>query len=394
MNAMKQQAFEFIDSRRAEMLALWQELVDMESDSKNKAGVDRLAERIRSLITLDAAEVRVVEHEKAGNMVVATYGANRTSEPVAFLGHMDTVFPQGTLEQRPFTLRDGKAYGPGVLDMKGGIVVELYAIKALQAAGYDRRPLKLILAGDEEIAHCESNAAEVFRQEVAGCVAAFNCETGFADDRIVVGRKGGATFVMEAHGVAAHTGNNPRDGRSAILELAQKVADVHNLTDWAEGTTFSVGTFHGGTVSNSTPDYARMEIDVRCMKAAEAQKITRQLQDIAAKVYVEGTRTMLSGGMGFMPMETTAGVMKLFELVARTSAENGFGAPTPIQSGGASDSSNSVLAGVPTVCAMGIKGGKNHSPEEFAIVETLFERAKLLAACVLNLDAKQGGITE
>ena len=165
MNAMKQQVFEFIDSHRAEMLALWQELVGMESDSKNKSGVDRLAERLRSLIALDAADVRIVEHEKAGNMLVAAYGAEQASGPVAFLGHMDTVFPQGTLEQRPFTIRDGKAYGPGVLDMKGGIVVELYAIKALQAAGYGRRPLKLILAGDEEIAHCESNAAEVFRQE-------------------------------------------------------------------------------------------------------------------------------------------------------------------------------------------------------------------------------------
>lgn len=383
---MKQQAFEFVEKHRAEMLSLWQELVSIESDSKNKEGVDQVVDRLRALITLDAADVRVVEYENAGNMLIATYGAGRKSAPVAFLGHMDTVFPKGSIDQRPFTIKDGKAYGPGVLDMKGGIVVQLYAIKALQAAGYDIRPLKIILAGDEEIAHINSNAAEVFQQEVAGCVAAFNCETGFADDRICVGRKGGATFVMEVHGVAAHTGNNPRDGRSAILELAQKVMDVHNLTDWDEGTTFSVGTFHGGTVSNSTPDYARMEIDVRCTKASAAQKFTRQLEEIAAKTYVEGTRTTLSGGMGFMPMETTDGVMKLFDLVARAAVENGFGAPTPIQSGGASDSSNSVLAGVPTVCSMGVKGGKNHSPEEYAIVETLFERAKLLVACTLKLD--------
>lgn len=384
----KKLAFDFIENHRSEMLSLWQELVSMESDSKNKESVDRVADRLRSLVTLDAADALIVEHKNAGNMLVATYGSDRKAAPVAFLGHMDTVFPKGTIDQRPFIIKDGKAFGPGVLDMKGGIVVELYAIKALQAAGYDIRPLKIILAGDEEIAHINSNAAEVFQQEVAGCVAAFNCETGFADDRIVVGRKGGATFVMEVHGVAAHTGNNPRDGRSAILELAQKVMDVHNLTDWDEGTTFSVGTFHGGTVSNSTPDYARMEIDVRCTKASAAQKFTRQLEEIAAKTYVEGTRTTLSGGMGFMPMETTDGVMKLFDLVVRTSAENGFGIPTPIQSGGASDSSNAVLAGVPTVCSMGVKGGKNHSPEEFAIVETLFERTKLLAACVLNLDAE------
>ena len=283
MNSMKIKAFAFIENHREEMISLWEELVGMESDSKNKTGVDRVAARLKEFAELDGADARIVEYENAGNLLMATYGSGRKKSPIAFLGHMDTVFPPGTIDQRPFTIKDGKAYGPGVLDMKGGIVVELYAIKALQAAGYDLRPLKLILAGDEEIAHIHSNAAEVFQQETAGCAAAFNCETGFADDRVVVGRKGGATFVMEAHGVAAHTGNNPKDGRSAILEMAKKVSDVHKLTDWDEGTTFSVGTFHGGTVSNSTPDYARMEIDVRCTKASAAKKFTEQLQAIAAK---------------------------------------------------------------------------------------------------------------
>lgn len=389
MKKIKQQTFEFIDSRREEMIALWRELVNIESGSSNKEGADLLASQIMNIIASDSAVARIVEFEKAGNMVVATYGTDRKASPVAFLGHMDTVFPKGTTEQRPFTIKDGKAFGPGVLDMKGGIVVLLYAIKALEAAGYDRRPLKIILAGDEEVAHVHSNAAEVFKQEAAGCVAAFNCETGYIDDRIVVGRKGGATFLMEAHGIAAHTGNDPKVGRSAILELAHKIIDIHNLTDWNEETTFSVGTIQGGTVSNSTPAYAKMEIDVRCVKESAAYKFMNQLKEIAAKHYVDGTRTTLSGGMGFMPMETTPAVMNLFELVARTSLENGFGSPTPMQSGGASDSSNSVLAGVPTVCSMGVKGEKNHTTEEYALVESLFERAKLLAACVLNLDSKK-----
>lgn len=386
MSDKKLKAFQFIETHRAEMLSLWQELVSIESGSRNKAGVDRVAARLQEIITLDAADVRIIEYENAGNMLIASYGADRKSAAVAFMGHMDTVFPDGTIDQRPFTIKEGKAYGPGVLDMKGGIVILLYAVKALQAAGYDCRPLKILLAGDEEIAHKNSNAAEIFQTEVAGCVAAFNCETGFDDDRIVVGRKGGGTFLMETHGVAAHTGNNPQDGRSAILELAQKVMDVHKLTDWDAGTTFSVGTFQGGTVSNSTPDYAKMEIDVRCIKASAVAEFTRQLAEIAARTYVEGTRTTLSGGISFMPMETTPGVLKLFELVARTAVENGMGTPTPIQSGGASDSANSVFAGVPTVCSMGVKGGKNHAPEEYAVVESLFERAKLLVACVLKID--------
>lgn len=386
MDNVKQKAFDFIDQHRDEMLALWRELVSIESGSADKEGVDRVADKVKSVLDSEDAQTRLVKFEKAGNMLVASCGAVRQAAPIAFLGHMDTVFPKGTLAQRPFLLQDGKAYGPGVLDMKGGIVVLLYAIKALRAAGYDCRPLKVILAGDEEVAHQDSNAAELIRQEAKGCLAAFNFETGFINDHIVVGRKGGRTYTMEAFGVAAHTGNNPKAGRSAVLELAHKAIAIHALTDWESGTNFSVGTFHGGTVSNSTPDYAKMEIDVRCVSEEAALLVERQLQAIAAKTYIDGTRTVLSGGIGFMPMETTPAVLQLFEVVAAVSVENGFGAPTSMSSGGASDSANSVLAGVPTICSMGVKGENNHSPKEYALVESLYERAKLAAACVLKLD--------
>lgn len=386
MENVKQRAFDFIDQHRDEMLALWSELVSIESGSADKDGVDRVADKIKSVLDSEGAQTRIVEFDKAGNMLVSNCGVQSQAAPVVLLGHMDTVFPKGTLAQRPFLIEGGKAYGPGVLDMKGGIVILLYAVKALRAAGYACRPLKVILAGDEEVAHQDSNAAELIKQEAAGAIAAFNFETGFIDDRIVVGRKGGRTYTMEAFGVAAHTGNNPKAGRSAVLELAHKAIDVHALTDWETGTNFSVGTFHGGTVSNSTPDYAKMEIDVRCVSEEAALIVERQLQEIAAKTYIDGTRTVLSGGIGFMPMETTPAVLKLFEVVAAVSLENGFGTLTSMSSGGASDSANSVLAGVPTVCSMGVKGENNHSPKEYALVESLYERAKLAAACVLKLD--------
>lgn len=383
---LKKAAFDYIETHKEEMVSLWRELVSIESPSNDKVGVDTVAARIKAVLMAEGAVTELVEFEKAGNLLVATYGEAKDKAPVALIGHMDTVFPRGTIEQRPFTIQGGKAYGPGVLDMKGGIVVLLYVLKALKAAGYIARPLKVILAGDEEVGHQHSEATQVFRQEAAGCIAAFNFETGFVDNRIVVGRKGGYTFAMEVHGVAAHTGNNPKAGRSAVLELAHKTIDIHKLTDWETGTTFSVGTFHGGTVVNSAPDFAKAEIDVRCVSEAAARKVERQLREIAEKTYIEGTRTVLTGGVGFMPMETTDGVMKLFELLAATSEENNFGKLTPAQSGGASDSSNTVIAGVPTVCALGVKGEHNHSPLEYALVDSLFERAKLVAACILNLD--------
>jgi glutamate carboxypeptidase len=304
------------------------------------------------------------------------------------MGHMDTVFPNGTIAKRPFTIKDGNAYGPGALDMKGGIVIFLYAILALNAAGYDSRPLKVILAGDEEIAHVNSNAVDNFLQEARGYAAAFNCETGFVDDGIVVGRKGTAEFVLKVKGVAVHAGNEPQNGRSAILEIAHKVIDIQKLTDYDKGITFNVGVIQGGTVKNAVPDYAKIVVDIRYLDPAQLPEITTMVEKIAAKTYIDGTSTTYSFTVGIAAMQTTPGSKHLFSIVKKSYEENGFGTPYEHFTGGGSDSAYSVIAGVPTVCSMGVKGGRNHSPQEFAVVETLFERAKLLVACTLNLDAE------
>ena len=388
MNNLKNNAFQFIDDHRQDMLALWQELVNTESGSADKPGIDAVAARIKQVLDQAGGVSKTVEMAKAGNMLVGEIGTGRGTAPVLFMGHMDTVFSTGTVAKRPFTITDGTAYGPGVLDMKGGIVAALFAMQALQAAGYDTRPLKMILAGDEEVAHVNSNAAEVFMTEAKGAVAAFNCETGFMDDAIVVGRKGTAVFELEVAGVAVHAGNEPENGRSAILEIAHKVIDIQNLTNWETGTTFNVGVIQGGTVPNAVPGQAKIVVDIRYLEPDLLPEIRRQLQEVAAKNYVKDTTTTLTEVPGIAPMKTTPAVEDLFAIVKKTYAEMGLGTPYPKLVGGGSDSAYSVMAGVPTVCAMGVKGGRNHSPQEFAIVETLFERAKLLAACTINLDAK------
>lgn len=388
MRLLQAEAFNFIETHKEEMIALWQELVDTDSGPDNKPGVDGLAAVIKNMLERDGAAVRIEKFAMAGNMVIASFGPDRKNAPIVFIGHIDTVFPKGAAKQRPFAIKDGKAYGPGVLDMKGGVVIMLYAAKALQAAGYNRRPLKIILAGDEETAHTDSDAPSIIKREAAGAVAAFNCETGFVDNRVTVGRKGGASYKMEARGVAAHTGNNPQDGRSAILELAHKVIGIHDPAHGGDDTTFNVGTIHGGMGPNTTPDYAVMEVGIRFKSEAAAQKAAERLRAMAEKTYVAGTSTALSGGVGISAMETTPGVMNLFELVAEASLENWFGRIEAVQLGGASDSAYTVQAGVPTVCSLGVKGEKNHSPQEYALVDSLYERTKLLIACVLKLDNK------
>lgn len=386
MEQRKRAAFRFVDDHREEMVSLWREIVMMESGPDDKPKVDALAARLQKILDEEGAASRIVEFEKAGNMLIAEFGKNRPKPGIALIGHIDTVFETGTIAKRPFTIKDGIAYGPGVLDMKGGIVILIYAIKALNSVGYDVRPIKVILAGDEEVIHSKSNAADIFIEESKGHAAVFNFETGFVDNGIVVGRKGVAKFSLEVKGTAAHVGNDPENGRSAILEIAHKVIEIQNLTDWEKGTTYNVGIIQGGTVSNAVPDNARIIIDVRYKDPDDLPEIVERIKKIAAKTYVEGTTTTVALTDSMKPMKTTDGVRKLFALVKEVSEENGFGIPYEKYVGGASDSAYTVLAGVPTVCAMGVKGGRNHSPEEYALVESLFERTKLLIACILKME--------
>lgn len=383
METMKKAAWQFIDTHQEEMLALWRELVQIESGSQYKAGVDAVAQKVKSQLDCLGAKTRVIEIPHAGNMVVSSWGeADRA--PILLLGHMDTVFPNGTIRERPFTIQDGKAYGPGVLDMKGGLVIALYAVKALQAAGYQTRPIKWILAGDEEMAHQQSNAAACIQAEAKGAAAAFNCETGFLDNGLVVQRKGSAVYTMRVQGVGAHAGNNPKGGRSAVLEIAHKVIDIQNATDWEKGTTFNVGLIQGGTVVNAVPDAASIQIDVRYLQPEYIEDIQQTLQQIAAKQYVPDTKTTLQKAAGFAPMKRTEATEQLFETVKKTYEEMGLPKPHAMMVGGGSDSAYTVLAGVPTVCAMGVKGAYNHTLREYADTASLFERAKVLAACIIN----------
>ena len=198
-------------------------------------------------------------------MLVAEYG-NENQPFVVLTGHMDTVFADGTAEARPFHVNNGKVTGPGVLDMKGGLTILLYAVKFLVESGYDKYRLKIILAGDEEVAHTHSHAVEDYKEEAKGAVMGFNLETGFVDHSVVIERKGCAQFMFGVDGVGAHAGNNPEDGRSAVEELAHKILDIQKETDWNEGTTVNCGVIGGGTVANAVPEHAWCKVDVRFKK--------------------------------------------------------------------------------------------------------------------------------
>lgn len=380
---MKEDVFAYIDDHKAQMMDLWQDLVNQDSPASYREGVDLVAKRVFKELEEAGASTRWDEEGKA--LIAEIPGDSRA--PVLLLGHMDTVFPVGEAARRPFTVEGSRVTGPGALDMKGGVAVMLSALKALHSAGFSGRPLKVILVSDEEIAHNGSKATVMLQREARGCAACFNCETGYEDNSLVIGRKGGVVFKAAVHGIAAHAGNNPRQGRSAIWEMAKKIDDIQNMTDWDKGITFNVGTIKGGTVSNAIPDYCEVEGDIRFQDPDISPLVKEELLKVLNHTYIEGTKTeLLLYHEGMLPMKMTEENRKLFEFVKKTGEENGIPVSEGKLAGGGSDSGYVVYAGVPTVCAMGVKGRFNHTRDEYALKDSLFERAKLLGAVILKMN--------
>lgn len=379
---MKEDVFAYIDDHKAQMMDLWQDLVNQDSPASYREGVDLVAKRVFKELEEAGASTRWDEEGKA--LIAEIPGDSRA--PVLLLGYMD-VFPVGEAARRPFTVEGSRVTGPGALDMKGGVAVMLSALKALHSAGFSGRPLKVILVSDEEIAHNGSKATVMLQREARGCAACFNCETGYEDNSLVIGRKGGVVFKAAVHGIAAHAGNNPRQGRSAIWEMAKKIDDIQNMTDWDKGITFNVGTIKGGTVSNAIPGYCEVEGDIRFQDPDISPFVKEELLKVLNHTYMEGTKTeLLLYHEGMLPMKMTEENRKLFEFVKKTGEENGIPVSEGKLVGGGSDSGYVVYAGVPTVCAMGVKGRFNHTRDEYALKDSLFERAKLLGAVILKMN--------
>lgn len=384
MEKTLQELFQRAEALKPEMMETWRSLVDRDCGSDNKAGVDSVGQDIKAFLEPLGFKVRFHEYEQAGNMLVAEYGD--MSKPfVVLTGHMDTVFDDGTAAARPFKVENGRVTGPGALDMKGGDTILIYAVKILTEAGYDKYPIKIILAGDEEVAHGKSNGGEDYLKEAKGAIMGFNMETGFIDNGVVIERKGCCRYRWDFDGVGAHAGNNPEDGRSAVKEMAHKILDMEALTDFEEGTTVNVGVIGGGTVPNAVPEHAWCLVDVRFRTAAGLARVEKGFEDIAKKTYIESTKTSYVRTVRMEAMERLASSEELFKRANEEAQKVGLPEMKPIAVGGGSDSAYLTMAGVPTLCALGVKGQFNHTVREWAQEESLIEREKLLLTLLVNL---------
>lgn len=386
LTRQEQRVLTYIDDHRAEMLALWERLVATESPTEDKRGVDAVGRILGKELEAAGARVEYLPNEVRGDLLHGEWGTGNPGKPIIFCGHMDTVFPLGTLEKRPFRLEDGRAYGPGILDMKAGLTIAVYVLKALQDAQYHDRPIRILFASDEEGGHRKSDSISYLQQLSRGAGAAFNFETGYPDDGIVVSRKGCARFSLDVTGVEAHSGNCPEKGRSAVREMAHKILALEDLNDLPNGTSVNVGVISGGTVVNAVPGSCHADVDVRYTQLSRMEAVLAAARKIADTCYTDGCTCTMTEPIVSVAMEETPGNTALFRHVQETARRIGYGDVKPIRSGGWSDSNLLSAEGVPVVCAMGVRGEHNHTTREYAEVESLFARAKLAAAAVLGLE--------
>jgi glutamate carboxypeptidase len=298
------------------------------------------------------------------------------------LGHMDTVFPEGTAAQRPFRVEGGIAYGPGVSDMKSGLVMNTYVALAFAELGVNKAPIHVFFTGDEEIASPSSR--ELTLQMARGAATVLNAEPGRPTGNVVVARKGGMFIDFEVHGVAAHSGN-PDKGASAIDALARKIIELHALNDKASGVTANVGTIRGGVTVNTVAPYAAAQLDVRFPMGVDLDELFRRVESIIGQEVPARTSGRITKRGSFLPLFETEASRKLLADYAEAAKEFGYTVAGE-SSGGCADSGFTASVGAPTLCGTGPVGGEGHSPREFCRLDTMVPRAQVSALTILARD--------
>jgi glutamate carboxypeptidase len=327
-------------------------------------------------------EGRIKQHARdgSGGVLEARFGNQEDGRrPVLLLGHLDTVWPVGTLARMPWRVEDGWAFGPGVLDMKAGVVMALAAMKLVREVDAER-PVVLLLSGDEETGSHHSR--ELIEEIAKGCRAAFVLEPAQGPEGAYkTARKGVGQFRLEIAGVPSHSGVDFSAGHSAVRELAWQIEQISAMTDLERGTTLNVGVVGGGTQSNVVPGAAWAEIDLRVKTVAEAEAVARRLEALKARDPRCSLR--LTGGLNRPPMERTEGTAALFAQAKELAAGLGF-ALEEAATGGGSDGNFTSALGVPTLDGMGAIGNGAHAENESIRIDSLVSRTALLAAMIVT----------
>ncbi|MGA6954699.1 MAG: M20 family metallopeptidase [Candidatus Acidiferrales bacterium] len=370
--------------RQNEMVKLLGELVRCESPSHDKAAVDRCGELVARGWKRRGAKVRFLRQLERGDHLRTEIclGKGKPAGQIMVLGHIDTVYPLGTLAKMPFRVSGGRAWGPGTFDMKGGLVLALFAVDALRAAGIGTAKRFVFLwTSDEEIGSESSRRA--IEQEARTSDAVLVLEPAFGTEgRLKTQRKGvgGAEIIIT--GRSAHAGIDPEKGVNAVHELALQIERLMRLNDPGRGVTVQTTVVSGGTITNVVPEEARASVDIRYARLADAARLSKKLR--AVRPILKGARVELRRTGDRPPLERTAAVRKLFGHAQSLMLEMGL----PLgeaATGGGSDGCFTAAMGVPTLDGLGAVGDGAHSPREHVLVRALPERAALIAGLLATL---------
>ncbi|HET7753403.1 MAG TPA: M20 family metallopeptidase [Anaeromyxobacteraceae bacterium] len=369
-------ALAWLASRRPSMEQLLAEVVRQNSFTANRDGVNAVASVFEAELARLGLAVERVQSERFGDHLY--FESSAGDAPVFLIGHTDTVFPPGAYPDADTWRVDGDiARGPGCLDMKGGLVIALFGLAALREAGLlSRVAVRGMFVGDEEVGSPESQP--LLRERARGAACGLGFESGRAKDLIVTGRKGTASLVALATGVAAHAGVEPEKGRSAIWALARFVDRAQQLSAPARGVSVTVGTFSGGTTKNTVPDRARCEVDLRYLTPEDGEALFRDLERIAEDVAFEGTRIALERSSHRPPLVRTDASAALAAEYGACQREAGLGDGEASLTGGGSDAATTAAVGVPSVDGLGARGIGFHTPNEQIELSSLVPKAEAL----------------
>ncbi len=384
---LKHDVFEWLAGQQSNMVSLLDDLVSIDSNTYDKAGVDRVGARIRAFLKAEGIACETTPVAERGDALHARLSGGSGNAPVLLMGHMDTVFPTGEVARRPFRVVGNLGYGPGCADMKAGLVMNAFLMVGFLKTGGAPVPLHALFTGDEEIGSPTSRP--IIEAAAREARAVFNAEPGRINGNIVSGRRGGAFYRVRVTGRAAHAGLNPADGRSAIHELGRKICTWQALGDSQDDISINVGLVGGGQSVNTVAPDAMAEIDLRFTQLDDEEKFAAAIAAIAKDNLQDGVTGEFERLGGFRPMAQNDGARALTKLYL--GAAQDLGQTTEAEfTRSCADSGVASATGTPTVCATGPVGAKAHSPDEYVKLDTFVPRAQAIALSILKL-ASEGG---
>jgi glutamate carboxypeptidase len=370
----------FCQQHEAEMLSLLRKMVEIESPSDDKAAVDRMGEFLAEAFERLGGQVTFYPQETAGDHLKADF-AGGAGKPVLLLGHFDTVWPLGTLAKMPFRMEDDRAFGPGVYDMKAGIAMMMFALRALKESGAAHRPVTILLDTDEEVG--SRTGRPIVEATAKDCEAVLVLEPSQGPQgHLKTSRKGVGDMTIRVRGRASHSGVDFEKGRSAIVELARQLLEIVKFTDLARGITVNPGVIQGGTRSNVIAAEAWAEVDLRIARIADAQELEKKFAVL--KPFDPDCSIELSGGINRPPMERTEGTVRLFGLAQEIAGGMGWKLEES-STGGGSDGNFTSALGIPTLDGLGALGEGAHASNESVVIRELPQRTALLAGLIQSL---------